>query len=65
MRANYVNTVTQIKRLLGRKFSELDVQHEIQNYLGYKVVQLDDDEIGIQVCTSISMSCFLDVSFLV
>jgi hypothetical protein len=49
VRANYTNTVTQIKRLLGRKFSEPEVQHEVENFLGYKVVQLEDDEIGIQV----------------
>lgn len=48
-RSNYTNTVTQIKRLIGRKFSEPEVQHEIQNFLGYRVVALPDDEIGIEL----------------
>jgi molecular chaperone DnaK (HSP70) len=57
VRANYTNTVSQIKRILGRKFSEPDVQHEIENFLGYKVIQQDDDEIGIQVrCRPMSCS---------
>jgi len=49
VRSNYANTVTQIKRLIGRKFSEPEVQHEIANFLGYRVVQLPDDEIGIEL----------------
>ena len=49
VRSNYSNTVTQIKRLIGRKFSEPEVQHEIENFLGYRVLQLADDEIGIEV----------------
>ena len=49
MRSNYSNTITQIKRLIGRKFSEPDVQAEIQNFLGFRVVQLPDDEIGVEV----------------
>jgi hypothetical protein len=49
VRVNYANTITQIKRLLGRKFSEPEVQHEIANYLGYTVVPLENDEIGLQV----------------
>ena len=43
------NTVTQVKRLLGRKFSEPGVQAEMQSHLNFKLTQLKDDDIGIEV----------------
>lgn len=45
---NIKNTITNIKRLLGRKWSEKEVQEEIAR-LPFKVVQLPDDEIGVEV----------------
>lgn len=43
------NTVTQIKRLLGRKFSEPGVQEEMKEHLNFAIVPQADDEIGIEV----------------
>ena len=43
------NTVTQIKRLIGRKFSEPGVAEDIETHLNYKIRQLPNDEIGIEV----------------
>jgi heat shock protein 4 len=43
---NVRNTVSQIKRFLGRKFSE--VQNEIKQ-VPFKVIELPNDEIGIEV----------------
>lgn len=44
---NIKNTVTDLKRLLGRKFSEPEAQEEIKN-LPFTVVQLPGDEIGVK-----------------
>lgn len=49
LRTNMANTVTQVKRLLGRKFSDEVVQEDIKTHLNYKIVQLPGDEIGIEV----------------
>jgi heat shock protein 4 len=46
---NVPNTVSNVKRLLGRRFGEEDVQRELP-YLAYKIRALDDSgEIGIEV----------------
>ncbi|RHY21736.1 hypothetical protein DYB36_011562, partial [Aphanomyces astaci] len=45
-RTNYKNTATDVKRLIGRKFSAPDVQEEIQNY-GFKCVELPSGQVGI------------------
>eukprot|EP01088_Endostelium_zonatum_P002145 TRINITY_DN1259_c0_g1_i1.p1 TRINITY_DN1259_c0_g1~~TRINITY_DN1259_c0_g1_i1.p1 ORF type:complete len:771 (-),score=300.34 TRINITY_DN1259_c0_g1_i1:46-2358(-) len=45
---NPQNTISHIKRLIGRKFSEADVQAEIP-FLSFKIKALEDDEIGIEV----------------
>jgi heat shock protein 4 len=42
------NTVTNVKRLIGRKFKEEDVQRELP-YLAYTVKELPDGDCGIQV----------------
>mmetsp|Transcript_6222 Transcript_6222/g.7150 ORF Transcript_6222/g.7150 Transcript_6222/m.7150 type:complete len:844 (-) Transcript_6222:114-2645(-) len=49
-KSNYKNTVTQVKRLLGRKFSDPDVQEDIKR-MPYPEAfkQLDGDNIGIEV----------------
>ena len=47
-RAQYKNTVSRIKCFIGRKFSDPYVQHEIKN-VDYKVVERENDEIGIEV----------------
>ena len=49
VRTNMDNTVTQIKRLIGRKFSEPGVAEDIETHLNYKIRQLPNDEIGIEV----------------
>ena len=43
------NTATQLKRILGRKFSDPAVQADIETHLNYKIVQLPGDEIGVEV----------------
>ena len=43
------NTVTQVKRLLGRKFSEAGVQEEMKEHLNFNIVATKDDDIGIEV----------------
>ncbi len=46
---NVTSTVSNIKRLLGRRFNEEDVQKEIP-FLSYKIKPIDDDnEIGIEL----------------
>lgn len=47
---NVPTTVSNIKRLLGRKFNEEDVQKELP-YLAYKIKALEDNEIGIELPT--------------
>lgn len=49
MRTNMANTVTQIKRLIGRKYSEPGVQEEMKEHLNFNIVQTENDEIGIEV----------------
>jgi hypothetical protein len=48
-RSNFKNTIAQVKRLLGRKFSDPEVQADIASHLFYKVVPLAGDEIGVEV----------------
>lgn len=45
---NIQNTISNIKRLIGKKFNQEDVQNEIKR-LPYKVVQVGENDIGIQV----------------
>lgn len=45
---NVVNTVTNVKRLIGRKFKEEDVQRELP-YLAFNIKEIEDGEIGIEV----------------
>ncbi|CAK4068484.1 unnamed protein product [Aphanomyces euteiches] len=45
-RTNYKNTATDVKRLIGRKFSAPDVQEEIASY-GFKCVELPNGQVGI------------------
>jgi molecular chaperone DnaK (HSP70) len=59
LRTNMANTVTQVKRLLGRKFSDEVVQEDIKTHLNYKIVQLPGDEIGIEVCLFAAVSFIL------
>jgi molecular chaperone DnaK (HSP70) len=49
LRTNMGNTITQVKRLLGRKFSDESVQEDLKTHLNYKIVQLPGDEIGVEV----------------
>ena len=53
IRTNMDNTVTQVKRLLGRKFSEPGIAEELAVHLNYKLVQLKNDDIGIEVCACV------------
>lgn len=43
------NTISHIKRIIGRKFSEADIATEQDEFVNYKLVRLEDDEIGIEV----------------
>ncbi|KAF0693931.1 Aste57867_15151 [Aphanomyces stellatus] len=45
-RSNFKNTATEVKRLIGRKFSAPDVQEEIKTY-GFKCVELPNGQVGI------------------
>jgi heat shock 70kDa protein 4 len=58
-RTNFTNAVSQIKRLIGRKFSEPEVHHELDYFLNYRVVGLPNDDIGIEVRCFASVSVFL------
>jgi hypothetical protein len=49
LRTNMANSVTQIKRIIGRKFSEPGVRAEMETHLNFNIVQLENDEIGIRV----------------
>ena len=42
------NTITNIKRLIGRKFAEPEVQDEVST-LGFKVVEGEDGRVAIKV----------------
>lgn len=44
-----LNTVTEVKRVIGRKFSEPGVQEDLKSLLNFRAKALPDDEIGIDV----------------
>ena len=48
VRTNMANTITHIKRFVGRKFSEAGVQEELRD-VNFKAVAMDNDEIGVKV----------------
>ena len=48
---NAKNTISNVKRLIGRKFDDPYVQHEIPN-LPYEVIKQQDGSVGIKVSTS-------------
>jgi heat shock protein 4 len=43
------NTVTQIKRIVGRKFSEPGVQTELANFANFNAVEMPNGEVGVEV----------------
>jgi len=45
---NLANTIVDVKRFIGRKFTEQDVQREIQ-YSPNKIVQTEDGGVGFEV----------------
>jgi len=45
---NIRNTITDIKRLIGRKWGEKDLQEELKR-LSFKVVEMADQELGVEV----------------
>lgn len=47
---NLKNTISQIKRFIGKKFSDPSVQQDIHD-VPYKIIQMPDNNIGIQVNT--------------
>lgn len=48
MTMNFKSTITQFKRLIGRKFDEPAVQKELQLHPN-KFVRMEDGGIGIEV----------------
>ena len=48
-RTNAKNTIKNLKRLIGRKFSEAIVQEELEKFCDFECRQLENDEIGIVV----------------
>jgi len=48
-RSNYKNTISAMKRMIGRKFDEPDMQYEMQFVPGVKFVKLPDGFIGVSV----------------
>jgi len=46
---NCKNTVTSLKRLIGRKFEEADVQDSEMKYLFYNLVASDDGTTAAKV----------------
>jgi heat shock protein 4 len=48
-RTNAKNTIKNLKRLIGRKFSEAMVQEELEKFCDFECRQLENDEIGIVV----------------
>jgi len=49
---NIKNTIVNIKRILGRKWNEPELQEELKS-LPFKAVQLENNEVGVEV-----MYCF-------
>jgi hypothetical protein len=43
------NTVTDIKRIIGRKYSEPVIQREVDTYLNYSISPTENDDIAIDV----------------
>ena len=43
------NTITSVKRFLGRKFSEPGVQADLATHCHFKATALANDEIGLEV----------------
>ena len=48
-RTNYKNTVKNIKRLMGRKFSEPELQEELKNLPGMTFVEAADGYVGVEI----------------
>ena len=49
MVTNFKSTVTQIKRLVGRKYDEPSMASEFAQ-LPYTCIRMDNGDIGIKVC---------------
>ena len=48
-RSNYKNTVSCIKRFIGRKYQEPEVQQEMARVPGLKFVELQNGDVGVEV----------------
>ena len=57
-RSNYKNTVSCIKRFIGRKYQEPEVQSEMARVPGLKFVELQNGDVGVEV----SYDCLLYTS---
>lgn len=49
VRTNMANTITAIKRIVGRKFNEEGVQAELENHAFFNAVQMPNGEVGVEV----------------
>ena len=58
--SNSTNTVTEVKRLLGRRFSQAELQADRNGFM-YNTVQADDDMIAVEVqyCDKVRIPCII------
>lgn len=63
-RTNVMNTVSQFKRLIGKKFSDPDIQHELQSrIIPYDIVEQPDGKIGVKVSLNSRNESENEISF--
>lgn len=63
-RTNVMNTVSQFKRFVGKKFSDPDIQHELHSrMIPYNIVEQPDGKIGIKVSLNSKNESDNEISF--
>jgi hypothetical protein len=43
------NTITDVKRYVGRRFNEPAVQAELEAFANFSYVAMENDELGVEV----------------
>ena len=56
-------TVSQFKRLIGKKYSHPDIQHELQRMIPYNIVEQPDGKVGIKVSLNFRNESKNEISF--